>query len=108
MVKIFGMIFASLLLAGCVLEFDNTRQKLDSIVEPAEIITRKRSNDLMNLPPVDGPKIPIAVYRFPDLTGQRKPSQNFANLSSAVTQGAEVFLYKALQDAGKEIGRAHV
>ena len=101
MVKIFGMIFASLLLAGCVLELDNTRGKLDSIVEPAEIITRKRSNDLVNLPPLDGPKIPIAVYRFPDLTGQRKPSQNFANLSSAVTQGAEVFLYKALQDAGK-------
>ena len=93
------MIFASLLLAGCVLELDNTRGKLDSIVEPAEIITRKRSNDLVNLPPLDGPKIPIAVYRFPDLTGQRKPSQNFANLSSAVTQGAEVFLIKALQDS---------
>jgi curli production assembly/transport component CsgG len=43
----------------------------------------------------------VAVYRFPDLTGQRKPAQNFASLSSAVTQGAEVFLIKALQDAGK-------
>jgi curli production assembly/transport component CsgG len=35
------------------------------------------------------------------MTGQRKPSQNFASLSSAVTQGGEVILIKALQDAGK-------
>mgnify|MGYP003349139918 CR=1 FL=1 len=101
MVKIFGMIFASLLLAGCVLELDNTRGKLDSIVEPAEIITRKRSNDLVNLPPLDGPKIPIAVYRFPDLTGQRKATGNYASFSSAVTQGAEPFLINALQEVGK-------
>jgi curli production assembly/transport component CsgG len=55
----------------------------------------------VNLPGVDGPVIPIAVYRFPDLTGQRKPATNFASLSSAVTQGSEVFLIKALQDAGR-------
>jgi curli production assembly/transport component CsgG len=35
------------------------------------------------------------------MTGQRKPNNNYASLSSAVTQGSEVFLIKALQDAGK-------
>ena len=100
MVRILGIVLASMLLAACTAE-TNTREQIEAISEPAEIITRKRSNELVNLPPLDGPKIPIAVYRFPDLTGQRKPATNFASLSSAVTQGAEVFLFKALQDAGK-------
>jgi curli production assembly/transport component CsgG len=54
------------------------------------------------VPPVDGPKITIAVYQFMDKTGQRKPADNIANLSSAVTQGAEVWVIKALQEVGNE------
>jgi len=100
MVRALGVIIASLMLASCATQ-ENTKERIEAMSEPAEIITRKRSNDLVNLPPLDGPKIPIAVYRFPDMTGQRKPATNFASLSSAVTQGAEVFLFKALQDAGK-------
>ena len=51
---------------------------------------------LKAIPELDGqPKITIAVYRFTDLTGQRKPSTKFSQLSTAVTQGSE-------------IGRAHV
>ena len=46
-------------------------------------------------------KVTIAVYKFNDLTGQRKPSTNVALLSSAVTQGAEVWLIQALKSAGK-------
>jgi len=42
----------------------------------------------------------IAVYQFSDKTGQRRPSEVVAHLSSAVTQGAETWLIKALQDAG--------
>ena len=43
----------------------------------------------------------IAVYSFSDKTGQRKPSENLALLSTAVTQGAEVWLIQALKKAGK-------
>jgi curli production assembly/transport component CsgG len=43
----------------------------------------------------------VAVYSFQDKTGQRRPQANFAQLSTAVTQGAESFLIKALQDVGK-------
>jgi curli production assembly/transport component CsgG len=100
MVKIFGMVFASLLLAGCTAE-SVTKEMIEARAESPEVITTKRFNELVNLPGVDGPVIPIAVYRFPDLTGQRKPAANFASLSSAVTQGSEVFLIKALQDAGR-------
>jgi curli production assembly/transport component CsgG len=43
----------------------------------------------------------IAVYSFTDKTGQRRPGENIANLSSAVTQGGEVWVIKALQEVGR-------
>lgn len=49
--------------------------------------------------PKSGP-VAVAVYSFIDRTGQRKPNAMVAQLSSAVTQGAETYLIKALQDAG--------
>lgn len=52
------------------------------------------------IPELDGPKITIAVYEFGDKTGQRKPSQKFSQLSSAVTQGSEVWVIQALQQVG--------
>lgn len=52
------------------------------------------------IPPLDGPKITIAVYSFTDKTGQRKPNDKFSSLSSAVTQGAESWVIQALQEVG--------
>ena len=49
--------------------------------------------------PANG-QIPVAVYNFRDMTGQRKASQNIASLSSAVTQGADAYLVKSLQEVG--------
>ena len=51
--------------------------------------------------PAAGKPVVVAVYSFTDKTGQRRPQATFANLSTAVTQGAESFLIKALQDVGK-------
>jgi curli production assembly/transport component CsgG len=90
-----------LLLTGCAGKQISTQQTIEKEVDPPEIITHKRFNEILNLQDPDGPPVPIAVYRFQDMTGQRKPNNNYASLSSAVTQGAEVFLIKALQDAGK-------
>ena len=53
------------------------------------------------LPPPTSKKVVVAVYSFADKTGQRKPSANIAQLSTAVTQGADAFLIKALQDVGR-------
>jgi curli production assembly/transport component CsgG len=50
-------------------------------------------------PPAAGPVV-AAVYGFNDKTGQRKPSEKLANISFAVTQGAEVYVIKALQEVG--------
>ena len=53
---------------------------------------------LMSIPELDGqPRITIAVYRFTDLTGQRKPSTKFSQLSTAVTQGSDTFVISALK-----------
>ena len=93
------MLLAALALAGCS-GSKVSKEKLQSQVEAPEIITHTRFNELVNMTPPAGPLIPIAVYKFADMTGQRKPSTSFASLSSAVTQGAEVILLKALQDAG--------
>lgn len=65
--------------------------------EPVKIEARTKIID--RLPYLDGPPITIAVYGFTDKTGQKKTADNLALFSTAVTQGAEVFLIKALQDS---------
>ena len=44
----------------------------------------------------NGKPVTLAIYSFQDKTGQRKPADNIANISTAVTQGAEVYLIDAL------------
>lgn len=51
--------------------------------------------------PAAGRPISVAVYSFQDKTGQRRPQANIASLSTAITQGAETFLIKALSDVGR-------
>ena len=100
MVK-YVIIALSLLLTGCAGKKINTQATIEKEIDQPEIITHKRFNEIVNITNPDGPVLPIAVYRFQDMTGQRKPNNNYASLSSAVTQGGEVLLIKALQDAGK-------
>lgn len=42
----------------------------------------------------------VAVYDFPDLTGQRKDKETISSLSTAVTQGSTALLIDALKNAG--------
>lgn len=52
------------------------------------------------VPPPEKEKVVVAVYSFKDLTGQRKQQVGVASFSTAVTQGGEPILIKALQDVG--------
>jgi curli production assembly/transport component CsgG len=52
------------------------------------------------VPAPAGPAVTVAVYGFKDLTGQRKPSNTLSLFSTAVTQGAEAYLMKSLQEVG--------
>lgn len=65
-----------------------------------EVAVNKMQKEFDTIPNPDGPKITIAVYGFQDKTGQRKAVSTYASFSTAVTQGAEPFLIKALQDVG--------
>lgn len=86
------IVLLSLVLAGCASDMMNFNKEEPLPVEPRAQLTK-------NLPELEGPPITIAVYGFRDLTGQKKPNDRLALFSSAVTQGAEVFLIKALQDS---------
>ena len=95
MKKLLILIFV-LLLAGCAIS-----QKTGLIDYKPEVAPNKLQKEFDTLPPPDGRRVTVAVYTFQDKTGQRKPTPGIASLSTAVTQGGEVFLIKALQDVGQ-------
>ena len=86
------IVLLTLVLAGCANIHLNLAQE-----EPVKVNTREALTS--KIPELDGPPMTIAVYGFKDLTGQKKPNERLALFSSAVTQGAEVFLIKSLQDS---------
>jgi len=90
-------ILLAVTLAGCSWVPKQVPSGLRS--EPVVQVNPQESN-LRELPPLDGPPMTIGVYSFTDKTGQRKPADNMASLSSAVTQGAEVWVIDALLEAG--------
>jgi curli production assembly/transport component CsgG len=92
--KIIALILTASLLAGC----SSIVQLPDP--EPPQVIGRT-VNEYSNLPPPAQGPIVAAIYGFADKTGQRKPSERLANISTAVTQGAEVWVIKALQEVGQ-------
>jgi curli production assembly/transport component CsgG len=87
----FRIVLLVLFLTGCA----NAHMHL---AKEEPVIIQKKSV-FETIPELDGPSIPIAVYAFNDKTGQKKTTDNLALFSTAVTQGAEVFLIKSLQDS---------
>ena len=83
------------MLSGCAIT-----QKMGYEHRP-EVAVNKMQKEFDTLPAPNGKKVTVAVYGFADKTGQRKPTPGIASLSTAVTQGGEVFLIKALQDVGR-------
>lgn len=90
-VAAFAMVLA---LAGCQTVVD------PGLYEPTLTPVTTQSYNLRALP-APAKRIPVAVYDFPDLTGQYKERDNVQSLSRAVTQGGATMLIKALQDAGE-------
>ena len=87
------------LLIGCTLTACQTTKDIEIYKGKSPYIEGTSTKDrLIALPDLEGqPKITIAVYRFTDQTGQRKPSTKFSQLSTAVTQGGSMFVVNALK-----------
>jgi len=66
-----------------------------TIVQPTPVNMQLRAL------PSPSHRVKVAVYDFPDLTGQYKERELVQTLSRAVTQGGSTVLIKALQDAGE-------
>jgi len=63
------------------------------------ILEKPVTKAIQNLPmPARTPV--VAIYKFDDLTGQRKSRDGIADFSSAVTQAPEAYLIRALKQSG--------
>lgn len=83
------------MLGGCV------AVPTEGVLQPVYTPVTKQSHSLRTIP-APAKRITVAVYDFPDLTGQYKERENIQTLSRAVTQGGAPMLIKALQDAGEK------
>jgi curli production assembly/transport component CsgG len=92
--KLLTILTAALALSGCA-GFHHTLNGFD---EPVVTTPKVKAEDGLKAP--DAGAVAVAVYNFRDMTGQRKSIQNVASLSSAVTQGADAYLVKSLQEVG--------
>ena len=98
--RLLVVIFYLAFLGGCAM--GPSLQVLEDAKTSPTVQQSPIQKRLQDVPVIDGEKITIAVYQFTDKTGQRKPSDGVAKLSSAVTQGGEIWVIKALQDVGNE------
>ena len=89
-VRLLSLFLLAILLSSCA----SVQQQDAPIATSAPMV-----NELFTMTPPER-KVPIAVYKFNDVTGQRKTHANLALLSSAVTQGGDIWLLQALKKAG--------
>lgn len=96
MIKHILVLIAFLVLAGCA-----STQAVMGEYEPPMVVENTLEKEFDSLPPPALGPVSVGVYAFTDKTGQRRPQANVSSFSTAVTQGAETFLIKALQDVGR-------
>ena len=97
MIKILAIFALMCTLTGCAKHHNKVEIGTPPFIEGTS--TRHMLEAIPELK--EQPKITIAVYNFPDLTGQRKPSTKFSQLSMAVSQGADTWVIAALKAVGK-------
>jgi curli production assembly/transport component CsgG len=84
-----------ILVGGC-----SVLQKTNLVEFRPELAKNSLQKEFDALPPPAGQKVTVAVYSFKDLTGQRRNVPSVASFSTAVTQGSETLLIKALTEIG--------
>jgi len=87
------------MLGGCAVIQSTGLSETDPTLTTQRVNVKKEFDTISA--PAAGKPVSVAVYSFQDKTGQRRAQNNVASLSTAVTQGAETFLIKALSDVGQ-------
>lgn len=95
-IKLSILSLAILALTGC----STIRPLDDTQIRDEAKVTEVINQTFKDVPAPAGPPVVVAVYGFTDKTGQRKPSNTLSLFSTAVTQGAESYLIKSLQEVG--------
>jgi curli production assembly/transport component CsgG len=95
-IKLSLITLAVVSMVGC----STVRPLGDTKINEEATVTDNVNKSFSVVPAPAGPAVTVAVYGFKDLTGQRKPSNTLSLFSTAVTQGAEAYLMKSLQEVG--------
>jgi curli production assembly/transport component CsgG len=95
-IKLSLITLAIVALAGC----STVRPLVDVSIKEEAKVSEAINKSFADVASPAGPAVTVAVYGFKDLTGQRKPSNTLSLFSTAVTQGAEAYLMKSLQEVG--------
>jgi curli production assembly/transport component CsgG len=94
--SIAGLAMLSFALGGCVMAGSDK----DPLAQAATLVPSTKTGIVLDSLPPPRHKLDVTVYNFPDLTGQNKPNDNFAEFSRALTQGASAVLIDVLTKAG--------
>jgi curli production assembly/transport component CsgG len=70
------------------------------MARPATLVPDTKTGIVLDTLPPPRRSLDVTVYNFPDLTGQNKPNDNFAEFSRALTQGGSAILIDVLTKAG--------
>lgn len=92
-------------ISPCMTNPDGDYKDLTTIIRKAEcfsgaaVLEKPVTKEIQTLPlPARTPV--VAIYKFEDLTGQRKSRDGIADFSSAMTQAPEAYLIRALKTSG--------
>ena len=72
----------------------------DPVDEAAFMVSSTKTGFVLDSLPPPKHKLDVSVYNFPDLTGQNKSNDNFAEFSRALTQGGSSILTDVVVKAG--------
>ena len=92
-------------ISPCIFNPEEDYKNLQTVVSKATcfsgaaVLEKPVTKDITKLPlPARTPV--VAIYKFEDLTGQRKSRDGIADFSSAMTQAPEAYLIRALKTSG--------
>ncbi|MGA2999296.1 CsgG/HfaB family protein [Bradyrhizobium sp.] len=86
-------------LGGCMFNPTAGTAK-DPLDEAAKLVPATKTGLVLDALPPPKRKLDVSVYNFPDLTGQNKSNDNFAEFSRALTQGGSSILTDVAVKAG--------